>query len=79
MTRLQSREINMLKTALPYVSPSAQKNLYDDRLSPDGEDHRIFFQPENTTQIAAMERTPDQAVELLQDLRSLFPPLNSGR
>ena len=25
--RLQSREINMLKTALPYVSPSAQKNL----------------------------------------------------
>ena len=34
----------------------------------------FFSDPENTTQIAAMERTPDQTVELLQDLRSLCSP-----
>ena len=73
--RLQSREISMLKTALPYVSPSVQKNLSMMIAFLQMEKTIEFFSdPENTTQIAAMERTPDQTVELLQDLRSLCSP-----
>ena len=73
--RLQSREISMLKTALPYVSPSVQKNLSMMIAFLQMEKTIEFFSdPENTTQIAAMERTPDQTVELLQDLRSLCLP-----
>ena len=53
--RLQSREINMLKTALPYVSPSAQKNLSMMIAFLQMEKTIEFFSnPENTTQIAAM-------------------------
>lgn len=74
-TRLQSREINMLKTALPYVKPSAQKNISMMIAFLQMQKTIEFFEdPENMTQVAAMEHSTDQTVELLQDLRSLATP-----
>ena len=74
-TRLQSKEINMLKTALPYVSPSAQKNFSMMIAFLQLQKTIEFFDdPANMTQVAAMEHSGDQTVELLQDLRSLASP-----
>ena len=74
-TRLQSREINMLKTTLPYVSPAAQKSLSLLISFLQLQKTMEFFDnPENTTQISAAERSQDQTMELLQDLRTLCTP-----
>lgn len=71
-TRLQSKEINMLKTALPYMNPSAQKSFSMMIAFLQLQKTIEFFeQPENMTQITAMEHAADQRVELLQDLRPL--------
>ena len=74
-TRLQSREINMLKTTLPYVNPQLQRSLSMVISFLQMQKTIAFFEnPENLTQISAMEHSPDAAVELLQDLRDLCSP-----
>lgn len=60
-SRLQSKEINLLKTALPYLAPTAQKNIsmiisYFQMQKT----IEFFDDPENTMQIHAMEETGGQ-------------------
>lgn len=67
--RLQSKEINILKTILPYLNPTSQKNISMLISYMQLQKTMEYFEnPENTMQIVAMEKK-DNAVDILNAIR----------
>ncbi|MDD6193747.1 MAG: hypothetical protein PUB19_02465 [Lachnospiraceae bacterium] len=67
--RLQSKEISILKTILPYLNPTSQKNISMIISYMQLQKTMEFFEnPENTMQIVAMEKK-DNAADILNAIR----------
>ena len=67
--RLQSKEINILKTILPYLNSTSQKNISMIISYMQLQKTMEFFEnPENTMQIVAMEKK-DNAADILNAIR----------
>ncbi len=74
-SRLQSKEIQILKTALPFLAPSAQKSI-SMMISYFQMQKTIEFfdNPENSMQICAAETGYDNSIEMLQAIREISSP-----
>ena len=67
--RLQTKEIKILKTILPYLTPTTQKNISMLISYMQLQKTMEFFEnPENTMQIVAMEKK-DNAADILNAIR----------
>ncbi len=77
--RLQSKEIDIMKTILPYLNPTSQKNVSMLISYMQLQKTMEFFEnPENTMQIGAMERK-DNTTEILNAIKSHCNPVEQQK